>query len=339
MDLYINSYGTYIHKTDDMFELEIEGKKTKIAPSKVQSIVISTHAQITTDVIKLALDNNIDIVLMDDFGNPYGRFWHSRFGSTAFIRRRQLEVFESDEGLSFVKEWIKNKISASLKHLKELEYKRSSKKEEIERRIGEIEAYIEKIDALNGSTDNESRSMSRCRAMPDIYNGLRGYEGNAGKLYYDILSYLMPEPFKFEGRSFRPARDEFNAMLNYAFGVLYGKVEKACVIAGLDPFVGIMHTDNYNKKSLVFDMIENYRHYAVKTVFSMFTRKRINKSFFEEVKGGMKLNQDGKKALLTELSEYFCKTTLYNGRNITHIDIIQFDAHNIANKLIGKKEK
>ena len=40
MDLYINSYGTYIHKVGEMFELELEGKKTKISPLKVKSIVL-----------------------------------------------------------------------------------------------------------------------------------------------------------------------------------------------------------------------------------------------------------------------------------------------------------
>ena len=33
-------------------------------------------------------------------------------------------------------------------------------------------------------------------------------------------------------------------------------VEKAYIIAGLDQYIGFLHTDNYNKKSLVFDVIE-----------------------------------------------------------------------------------
>jgi hypothetical protein len=48
-------------------------------------------------------------------------------------------------------------------------------------------------------------------------------------------------------------------MLNYGYGVLYSLVEKACIYAGLDPFVGFLHTDNYVKKSLVFDLLEPYR--------------------------------------------------------------------------------
>lgn len=324
MDIYINTYGTYIHKKDDMFELEVDKKKVLISPKKVRSIIISTHAHLTTDVIKLALDNNIDIVLMDDFGNPYGRFWHSRFGSTAFIRRRQLEVFESDKGLAYVKEWIKNKIDRSIQHLNDLKYKRQEKQEKINEFIEYISQYPEKIDKIQGTIE-------------EVRNTLQGYEGNASKKYYEILSYLIPADFKFKGRSYRPAKDEFNCMLNYAFGVLYGKVEKACIIAGLDPFVGIMHTDNYNKKSLVFDIIENYRHLAIRCVFGLFSRKKVNKSYFDKIRGGYKLNAEGKKMFLQAFTELLGKPVHYSGRKITNLDIIQFDCHKIANRLIGKE--
>jgi CRISPR-associated protein Cas1 len=325
MDLYINTFGTYLRKSQDMFELEKDGQKTRISPKKVRSIVIGTSVFLTTDAVKLAVENNIDILMTDDFGNPYGRFWHSRFGSTAFIRRRQLEIFETAEGLNLAKEWIKNKINSSINHLKELEYKRHSKSEIIEEKIAEIAKFIYKLDEVSGNLEEKR-------------NTIMAYEGNAARHYYEILSYLMPEPFKFEGRSYRPAKDEFNCLLNYAFGVLYGKVEKACIIAGLDPFVGILHVDNYNKKSLVFDLIENFRHLAWRTVFSMFSRKKINKSYFDNIKNGIKLNQDGKKALLEDFTERLNKKVLYRKRKITNLDIIQFECHDVANYLIGKKE-
>jgi len=323
MDIYINGYGTYLHRKNEMFEMERDGKKTRISPKKVRSIVISTRAYFSTDVIKLALDNNIDIVLLDDFGNPYGRFWHSRFGSTAFIRRRQLEVFESSEGLNFVRRWLVNKISNSVKHITELGYKRKAKKKLIEEYIIKISIYIDKVNSVTGLI-NEQR------------NSLQGYEGNASKLYFQILSKLIPEPFKFHGRSSRPAEDEFNSMLNYGYGVLYGKVEKACVIAGLDPFVGIMHTDNYKKKSLVFDLIENYRDLANRTVFNLFSGKKVNKNYFDKIKNGLKLNEDGKKVFLENFIEVLNKPVLYDRRKITNLDIIQHDCHKIANELIGK---
>jgi CRISPR-associated protein Cas1 len=329
MDLYINSYGAYIHKVGELFELEaeVEGEKIKqkISPKKIRSIIISTHARITTDVINLAVTNNIDIVLLDDFGNPYGRFWHSRFGSTAFIRRKQIEKFESLEGLEFVKSWIGLKIENNIAHLKELEYKRHNKFKEIEKEIEEMKKYLQKIYEIDINV-NESRNI------------IMAYEGNSSKHYYSTLAYLIPQEFKFEGRSRRPAKDEFNAMLNYAFGVLYGKVEKALIVAGLDPYIGILHTDNYNKKSLVFDIIEKYRFIATKTVFSLFSTKKVNKNYFDKITKGLKLNKDGKQVLLKNLTEKFEKRKRYNGRMLTNLQIIQHEAHELANRLIeGEK--
>jgi CRISPR-associated protein Cas1 len=50
-----------------------EDKSFEVAVNKVNSILITTAAYITTDAIKLAVDNNIDIVFLDAHGDPYGR--------------------------------------------------------------------------------------------------------------------------------------------------------------------------------------------------------------------------------------------------------------------------
>lgn len=321
MDLYVNSYGTYIHKVGGMFELELDGKKTKISPKKVRSIIISTHVRLTSDVIRLAVDNNIDVVMLNDYGEPYGRFWHSRFGSTAAIRRKQIEIFDSEESIDFIKEWICRKIENSMGHLKELEYKRHDRVGEIEEEITKMKGYMEEIYRLE-IEDEKWREK------------IRSYEGNSSKAYYKVLSYLIPDPYKFNGRTRRPGKDEFNCMLNYAFGVLYSKVEKTIIIAGLDPNIGILHTDNYNKKSLVFDIIEKYRFIANRTVFALFSMKRVNKSYFDKIYGGYSLNKEGKKVLLIALSEKLDKRKIYNGKKMTNLQIIQHESHELANSLI-----
>jgi len=336
MDLYINSYGTYIHKVGEMFEIEVEQgigenlnkvrKKRKISPKKIRSIIISTHARLTSDVIKLAVENNIDVVMLNNYGEPYGRFWHSRFGSTANIRRRQIEVFEGEESIDIVRGFIGRKIENSLEHLKELEYKRHAKRDYIEKEIKSMKELLEKIYSLDYSTEKWRDKM-------------RAYEGNSSKHYYKTLSYLITDPYKFNGRSRRPAKDEFNCMLNYAFGVLYSKVEKTLVIAGLDPFVGILHADNYNKKSLVFDVIEKYRFIANRVVFALFSMKKVNKSHFDKIYGGYSLNKEGKTLLLKALSEKLDKKKKYNGRNLTNLQIIQHESHTLANTLIVDIEK
>ena len=54
-------------------------------------------------------------------------------------------------------------------------------------------------------------------------------------------------------------------MLNYSYGVLYGRVERLLILAGLDPFIGFFHCDSYKKPSLVYDLIEPFRAIAERT--------------------------------------------------------------------------
>ena len=104
-----------------------------------------------------------------------------------------------------------------------------------------------------------SSLLDQIRGVPSsVREALFNIEAQGARVYFDLLSRLMPENFRFSGISRNPARDPFNCLLNYANGVLYGKVERVCVLAGLDPYIGILHTDNYNKKSMVFELIENF---------------------------------------------------------------------------------
>ena len=324
MDLYITDFGTNIRKRDDLFEITTSEKRVAVSPQKVKSLILSKGIVLTTDVIKLAVENNIDVLVVDDFGDPYGRFWQSKFGSTANIRRKQLEVFGTSKGIEIAKQILINKIKTCTEHLEDLKIKRESKREFLDRQIKEMKKYIYQIKLVEGDVNTKRGT-------------LMGYEGNAGKIYYQTLSELMPKEFKFEKRSMHPAEDEFNAMLNYAFGILYSKVEKACIIAGLDPYIGIIHTDNYGKKSLVFDIIENYRYLASRTVFSLFTQKRVQRYFFKRDSKGTLLNSDGKKLVVESFYNRLEKKVRYNNRNISNLDKIQFDCHELANSLIEKR--
>lgn len=277
MQLIINTYGSYLQKNGDLFKIKADNKVHEISSKKLSSILISTAAYITTDAIKLAMDNNIDIVFVDEYGNPYGRVWHSKLGSTTLIRRKQLEIAETTNGLDLALEWVETKFMNQINLLKNLRKKRPNKSSEITKYIEKLENAKAKLCTLSGKLD-ESRGS------------IRGIEGNGGRIYFEALNFLMPDRFRFNGRSRNPAQDEFNTLLNYSYGVLYSKVEKACIIAGLDPYVGFIHTDHYNKKSLVFDLIENYRIWADETVIGLFASRKVKKELFDKIPKGYTLN-------------------------------------------------
>jgi len=177
--------------------------------------------------------------------------------------------------------------------------------------------------------------QSEATEINQIAESFRGWEGSAGRHYFEALSACMPEAFAFKGRSFRPAQDEFNAMLNYAYGILYSRIERALMLAGLDPFVGFMHRDDYNTKSLVFDFIEPYRIYADRFVFRLFTGKKINKNYFTQFTSGFSLNEEGKAFFVAPYLEYLDSEKIrYKGRLQTRLNAVQLEAHRFANSLI-----
>ena len=321
MQLVLNTRGSFLKKNRNCFLVKTDDKSFEVSADKVDSILITTSATITTDAIKFAVDNNIDIVFLDHFGDPYGRIWHSKLGSTVLIRRRQLEKSDQPAGFDMAKEWMLTKIDNQIDFLKDLKKNRPEMKDA-------IQGYITGIETLRGD-------LAVLKGILDERRGqVMGMEGMASRTYFAALNAVMPDRWKFAGRSRNPAADEFNCLLNYGYGVLYSMVEKSCIIAGLDPYVGFMHTDNYNKKSLVFDLIEMYRIYADRTVLNLFAKKQVKEDQFDTIPNGLTLNKDGKAMLIQAINERFDRTISYHGRNIKVRNTLQYDCHRIANNLI-----
>ena len=331
MQIYLNTYGTYLHVKDDMFEIKVPGNgtgptKQHIAAHKISSIVMSTSAALSTDAIVLALKNNIDIIFAKADGYPIGRIWHSKLGSTTKIRKRQLEASIGKEAVIFTKTWITAKMTNQLEFIKDLKKHRPQMADFLNDKITRIENLIVSIDKL------ESEKIE------EIAETVRGLEGTAGRLYFETINYVLPIQYQFSGRSMRPAKDAYNAFLNYGFGVLYSRIEKSLMLAGLDPYVGFLHRDDYNQKSMVFDFIEPYRIIVETTVFRLLSARKVNKAHTDEITNGITLNKDGKELLITALNGYMESETIrYKGRNQTRANALQQDAHTFANGLIGNK--
>ena len=333
MQLYINTYGTYVHIKDQMFEIRIKKEdktwdKHHYSAKKVSSIVLSQGTALSAAAVKLAVMNNIDILFVERDGRPIGRVWHSKLGSTTRIRKEQLVASMNKEGLKAVKEWIGTKLDNEIEFIKKLKKHRKQHAEYLTDKI-------ERMQALNISV-----SQLEAESTQEVAETIRGLEGTSGRLFFETLNFVLPGEYKFNGRSSRPAKNAFNAFLNYSFGILYSKIEKALIIAGLDPYLGYLHRDDYNQLSFVFDYIEPYRIYAIEIVFKLFSGKKVNKSHTDKIANGVSLNKMGKELLIEAYNNFMETDTIrYKGRNQTRNNAIQADAHSYANSLIKKNGK
>jgi len=251
-----------------------------------------------------------------------GRIWFSKMGSTALIRRKQLEAMVSPLGLNLVIDMVAQKLDNQMHFLKKLMHARPGKADYLNTPIQTIEKA--KADLPFSETDLESAR-----------NRLMGFEGTAGRSYFECLSGLVPDKYQFDGRSRRPAKDPFNACLNYCYGILYSLVEKACILSGLDPYVGFLHTDNYNKKSLVFDLIEPFRIYAEQVVVYLFTGKKVKDEYFDTKEEAVSLNQTGKPVVVEVMHRHLDESVRYRRKNVKRRHILQHEAHRLANILLS----
>ncbi|WP_298360356.1 CRISPR-associated endonuclease Cas1 [Runella sp.] len=329
MQLHVNTHGTYIHVKDELFEIRRKNDKGEIekkqySANKVTHILLTTGTSLSTDAVKLAMKFNVDIVFTEQDGSPIGRVWHSKLGSTTKIRKSQLEASLNATGVKWTKEWLMAKLDNQLNFIKDLKKHRPQHADFLNDKISRIEALSVSINTLEA------------QKVTEIADTLRGLEGTAGRLYFETLNYVLPSEYQFKGRSMRPAQDAFNAFLNYAYGILYSKIEKTLIVAGVDPYVGFLHRDDYNQLSMVYDFIEPYRTYADEVVFRLFSGKKVNKSHSDALANGLSLNAEGKALLVTAFNKYMDDDPIrYRNRNLVRNHAIQLDAHNFANSLIA----
>jgi CRISP-associated protein Cas1 len=221
MQLVINTFGASLRKQGERFVVRAGDKELAVSAHKVQSILIATSVLLSRDALQLAGEHNIDVVFLSPTGDPFGRVWQTRLGSTAAIRRRQVEVADGPEGLALVLGWVEAKWRHEQEFLEELARRRPGLEADFTTTLAGLAECRRRLQGLAGTVEEQRGTIM-------------GLEGTAGRVYFACLSRLMPETYRFDGRSRHPARDGFNAMLNYAYGVLYSLVERACIVAGLD---------------------------------------------------------------------------------------------------------
>jgi CRISPR-associated protein Cas1 len=134
-------------------------------------------------------------------------------------------------------------------------------------------------------------------------DSLRGAEGMAANLYFMAFSLTLKqqrEAFAFTTRSRRPPRDRINCLLSLLYALLRHDCAAALTSAGLDPFVGFLHTDRANRPSLALDLMEEFRPWlADRLAITLINRQQIRSSdFITREGGGVEMTQSGRKAVL-----------------------------------------
>jgi CRISPR-associated protein Cas1 len=165
---------------------------------------------------------------------------------------------------------------------------------------------------------------------------LRGWEGAASKRYFSCIAELVPPFYQFEQRDRLPARDPFNATLNYAYGILYGKVEGALIKAGIDPYAGVFHRDDFNRPALVYDMIERYRTWMDFVVVSLCRALAFPEESFDRhpETGAVLLGPLAKRILIQSVDDYLHEVIQWQGKTLSRLSHMDQDAYKLAKEFL-----
>jgi len=324
MEVILNTYGTSLSVENGMFVINHKDGKQKINPRDVDLISISRGARISSDAAILAIENGIDVLFIGPNGMPIGRIWSIRYGSISNIRKNQLEFTLSPKAVRWIKEVVAQKLDNQIALLTTLMPEDFELQQILKTTIRKITDYKNKILKLDGEV------------VSDIAPSLRGWEGAATKVYFEFLGKIVPQKYKFEGRSQNPAKDLFNCMLNYAYGILYGRIEGALIKAGIDPYVGVFHRDDYNRPVLVFDVIEIFRVWADYVVLNLCFQEAIGEeSYSIKEDGSYWLENLGRRIVIQSMNDYLDEIITMNGIERTRLTHIELYAQKLAN-MFGK---
>lgn len=132
---------------------------------------------------------------------------------------RQREQFRRGEDeefcLALARKFIKAKIRNSLVLLRR--YNRNLDLSTVRNIIDEIQKNINSVDAAPNIS---------------VLNGLEGY---TSRLYFQALSEMVRDDFKFKGRNRQPPTDPFNSLLSFGYTLLMYEIYTAIINRGYIP--------------------------------------------------------------------------------------------------------
>lgn len=320
--LVLNQRGSSLAVAGGRYRVRTREREFYVAVHTVDSIVLHAATHLSHDVVTTAIQHDTDILFVDRRGFPVGRVWSNRFGSIATVRKHQLAFSQSRAGADWVRARLLRKLDNQATVIDLLAALTSQPAmPQREQDVQRLNRYAQKL-ALVPADD-----LSECFAT------FRGLEGSAGRIYFGQLNTLLPVAYQFNGRSGRGATDAFNCLLNYAYGMLYGQCESALIGAGVDPFVGIMHRDEYNRPVLTYDFIEPFRAWADYVVCHLLVQEVVFDEFFDRENGTFYLNTTGKRILIQAMNDYLAEVVSLNALSRSRGQHIVLEAQQLASML------
>lgn len=314
--LIVDQPGVFVRKKSERIRIEKKSDLVEEVPllDLEQVLIAAGGVALSSDVIRECAERGIPIAFLSSRGNPYATVISADLTGTVATRREQLLAYRDERGLALAKAFIWGKLANQVNLLRYVaKYRRANDPARYEAlRLGWLEIQDAQADL----------ERSRNAELDELRAELMGLEGRAAQRYWQALATVIPSELDWPGRRHREATDLVNCLLNYGYGILYAQVERAIVLAGLDPYGGFLHVDRPGKPSLTLDLIEEFRQMVVdRTVLAL-----LGRGVELRVDDAGRLDEPTRKTLAEKVFERLDGEEPYEGKRHKLRTILQMQA-------------
>ncbi len=328
MELIVSERGSFIGKHQGRLRVSKDNERQREVPIMHlrQVIICGNGVAISSDAVRACSEEGIPIHFISANGTPHASLYSAGLTGTVLTRRAQLRAYDGPAGVALARAFTLGKLGNQANLLRYAAKNRKETAPDVYEQLmavaGEVVDYQHAVERLTGDSIDEIREA------------LMGIEGRYAARYWQAIGALVPAELNWPGRETRGAADPFNQALNYGYGVLYGQVEHAIVLAGLDPYAGLLHADRPGKPSLVLDLIEEFRQAVVdRPLLGQITR---GWQIGREEDG--RLDQPTRERIVAKVLERLESTEPYEGKRQPLRHILQCQARHIATFVRGERE-
>lgn len=294
--MYVTSENAWVRKDGANIVVEVDGVERGRAPiHMIGGLVCFTRMGVSPALLETCAENGVTVSFLTPHGRFQARVEGPRTGNV-LLRRAQYRAAD-DPALAVP--FARGVVAA--KALNQRTVVRRALRDHGTSLADRPRALLEEAGLRLGD------SARRAGSARDLAS-LRGIEGEAANAYFAAFDAMIrpADPgLRFAGRSRRPALDRVNALLNFLYALLGHDCRSALEAVGLDPQVGLLHTDRPGRASLALDLIEEFRPViADRLALSLVNRRQLRDADFAVDEGGaVTLTDDARRTVLTAWTE------------------------------------
>lgn len=288
--LYVTSEDSYLSVDGENIVVTDKGKEVGRVPlHNLEGIVSFGYRGTSPALMGVCAERNISLCYLAPNGKFLARVT-GRVKGNVVLRKKQYHMsLDETESLEVAKNCILGKVYNARWVL------------ERATRDHSMQINMEKVKHASALLKNSMEMIQNSTSKEQ----LRGYEGEAASVYFGVFDELIlqqKKDFVFRGRNKRPPVDNINAMLSFIYTLLTNSIASALETVGLDPYVGVLHTERPGRVSLALDLVEELRPvFADRFVLSLINKRIVSgKDFLKKENGAVLLKDEPRKRIITE---------------------------------------